>query len=139
MDKNKEVWNFIKTYPNFEKLYYNFCIAEDGNQSFIPNPTDFVMKQDVLGTKTKYYDFAITCFSSLSDIPFSEENVIDHEAMQNFIEWFENQDKLRNYPNFGNNCNIEKMTSLQNIPSASALDKEMAKYMVQCRIVYEEF
>lgn len=139
MSKNTAVWNWLKTYPDFEKLFYNFCIAEDGNQSFIPNPTDFVIKQDILGNKLKYYDFAVTCFSSFSDIPFSDENVIDYNAMQDFILWIDSQNKNKLFPDFGENCIIEKVENLQNIPSSSAINQEMAKYMVQCRIVYEEF
>ena len=138
MNKNIAVWNYLKTYPDFKKLFYNFCIAEDSNQSFIPNPTDFVIRQDILGTKLKHYDFAVTCFSSFSDIPFSDENVIDYNSMQEFISWIEDQNTKRNFPDFGDNCFIQTIINLQNTPSTSAIDKEIAKYMMQCRIIYEE-
>ena len=66
------------------------------------------------------------------------ENVIDYNSMQEFISWIEDQNTKRNFPDFGDNCFIQTIINLQNTPSTSAIDKEIAKYMVQCRIIYEE-
>lgn len=137
-DKNKAVWEWIQQYQSFDKLFYNFCMAEDGNKNFIPNPTNYVMKQYIDGSTLRYYDFAITSFSRYSDVPYDEENILDYKEMQKFIEWIDEQNKLRNYPNFGSNCNIIEVSNLQNNPSSSLEDKELAKYMIQCRITYEE-
>lgn len=132
------MWSFIRTYPNFDKLYYNFCVAEGGNYNFIPNPSDFIIKEDILGNRIRYYDFAITAFSSFSDIPFSDENVLDYDTMQDFISWIETQNQNRNFPDFGENCNVDKIMNLQNMPTSSGVNINMAKYMVQCRVIYEE-
>lgn len=137
-DKNDAVWEWIKTYTGFNKLFYNFCIAEDGNKSFIPNPTDYQVAKYIDGTKLKHYDFAVTSFSRYSDVPFSEENILDYSEMQEFIDWIETQNKNKQFPTFGNDCNIIEIINLQNNPTSSLTDKELAKYMVQCRITYEE-
>ena len=59
---------------------------------------------------------------------------------QAFMDWLEEQNKKRNYPEFPNSCQIKKMETLQNMPNLAGVNvKEgMARYMVQCRIVYFE-
>lgn len=138
-EKNNAVWEWVKTYTDFDKLFYNFCRAEDGNKNFIPNPTDINIREYIDGSKLKYYDFAITSFSRFSDIPDSDENLLDFNQMNDFIEWIDTQDKNKNYPKFSSNCNIIKIKSLNNNPSVSSDNKDLAKYMVQCRIEYEEY
>ena len=65
------------------------------------------------------------------------------EAMnfaQSFMDWLEVQNKNNNYPDFGSNCQIKFMENLQNMPNLAGVlpEANLARYMLQCRIVYFE-
>jgi hypothetical protein len=142
-DKNIAMWEWIKTYPNFENetngnLYFNFGEASDNNSFFIPVPTDYVVKQDIMGTKTRFYTFAITTFKDIANNPYSMENINDYSEVQNFLDWIEEQNNQRSFPDFGENCNVLEVLNLSNMANVSNQDQQLAKYMTQCRVVYEE-
>ena len=60
--------------------------------------------------------------------------------VQSFMEWLETQDRHKRYPVFPDNCKIEKMEVLQNMPNLAGVNTEsgLARYMVQCQITYKE-
>ena len=59
---------------------------------------------------------------------------------QSFMDWLDEQNKAKEYPDFGKNCEIEKMENLQNMPNLSGVNYEagLARYMIQVRILYKE-
>lgn len=141
-DKNKAMWEWIKEYPYFNNggnLYFNFGEASDNNSHFIPVPTDYVVKTDIMGTKLRHYTFAITTFKDISNNPFDTENIIDYSEVNRFLEWVEMMNKQRVFPNFGESCNILEVVNLTNMASVTNQTSQLAKYMIQCRVEYEEF
>ena len=138
MDKNKAVYDWIKTCPVFERLYFNFGTNKEKTSTFIPIPAEIITKTDIFGNETKSYDFAVTTFGTVDDITFEgAENITAMNFLQTFTEWIEEQSQNKNFPNFGDKCFIEKITVNQNIP-ASLRMQNISKYLTQCRIVYEE-
>ena len=59
---------------------------------------------------------------------------------QAFMDWLEEQNKKRNYPEFPNNCQMKKIENLQNMPNLAGVNAKegLAWYMLQCRVVYFE-
>ena len=59
---------------------------------------------------------------------------------QSFMDWLDEQDRNKDYPDFGENCKIEKMECLQNMPNLSGINQNgtMARYMIQARVIYKE-
>ena len=55
--------------------------------------------------------------------------------------WIEGQNQQKIYPDFGNNCRIEKIEVLQNMPNLAGINAKagLAKYMIQGRVVYMEY
>ena len=139
MTKNDKMWEWVKEYPNFNKLFYNFGLADDKNVSFVPLPTDYKVSEDILGNQTKQYDFAVTLFSLCdTDTPYCLDNLVDFNELQGFVEWGDEQNREWNFPQFGEKCNGEKIECLQNIPTNSGQLDNLAKYMVRCRYTYLE-
>lgn len=138
MDKNKAVYEWIKKCPVFDRLYFNFGTSKENTSIFIPIPTESTAKTDIFGNKTKLYDFAVSSFGSVDDITFEgAENIASMDFLQQLTEWVETQNKSNNFPDFGNDCFIEKITVIQNIP-ASLRMQNISKYLTQYRITYEE-
>ena len=138
MDKNKAVFEWLKSCPVFDKLFFNFGTAKENTAAFIPIPTDSTVKRDVLGNETKHFDFAVSSFGMVDDTSLDGiENAKDMNVLQQLAEWIKEQNRNRNFPDFGSSCFIENVTVNQNIP-ASLRMQNISKYLQQFRIIYEE-
>ena len=89
------------------------------------------------GDEQKAYGFSIIIVKAYS----SGQDDLNLEAMnfaQAFMDWLEDQDRQKNYPDFGEKCRIQKMENLQNMPNLSGVNYQegLARYMIQARIVY---
>lgn len=139
MDKNQVMWDWIQGYSGFGKLFFNFGDAEADSTTFIPNPSDYTVKTDILGNKVKHYDFAITAFRSFDTVPSSTENMQSYALLTAFQNWLDEQNRNRNFPDFGSNCEVTGVVNLQNMPTNSGQYSALAKYMIQARVAYTEF
>ena len=106
--------------------------------SLVTNYSDKLLKKYLWGSE-KEYGFSIIIVQPYST-DTDDLNLTAMNFAQAFMDWLEEQNKKRNYPEFPNSCQIKKMETLQNMPNLAGVNvKEgMARYMVQCRIVYFE-
>ena len=120
-------------------LNFNFSPEAADSISLITNYSDRVRKKYITGETEKEYCFTIIVVKSYS----SDADDLNLEAMnfgQAFMDWLEEQDRQKNYPDFGENCRIRKMENLQNMPNLSGVNIQegLARYMIQARIIYTE-
>ncbi len=120
-------------------LNFNFSPESPNSISLLTNYSDKVRKKCITGDALKEYGFSIIIVKEYS----SESDDLNLEAMnfaQTFMEWLEEQNEKKEYPDFGENCTIEKMENLQNMPNLSGVNYEagLARYMIQVRIIYTE-
>lgn len=119
-------------------LGFNFSGDDSESVSFITEYSGNLIKKYKLGAE-KAYGFTIVITK-----PYSVGNDdVNLEAMnfaQNFMDWLDEQNKKRIYPKFPQGCQIKKMENMQNMPNLVAVNiKEgLARYMVQCRLIYFE-
>lgn len=138
MDKNAVVFNWLKSCPVFERLFFNFGTASPDLNDFIPIPTDYAVKTDIFGNETKHYDFAVSSFKFVDDTSFEGgENISDMNSLSQLTEWIKTQNRERNMPDFGAKCSVEKIIPVQNIPASMRM-QGISKYLAQYRIIYEE-
>lgn len=119
-------------------LHFNFSEESCNSISFITNYSDKIRKKYLYGAE-KEYGFTINIVKEYS----SCGDDLNLEAMnfaQGFMEWIEEQDSKRNYPQLPESCQVKKMETLQNMPNLAGVNiKEgLAKYMIQCRLIYFE-
>lgn len=138
-DKHTAIWDWVRKYPYFSGLHYNFGEAGNENATFIPMQGDRLVSEDILGNRRKQYDFAVMFFSDYDVNAESEGNRIDFAEMQRFIDWVEAQNDAEHFPDMGDGCVVESVHSLQNIPQTAGAGGEVAEYMVQCRVAYTEY
>lgn len=136
----------VKAYfqPKVEELAgsmfnFNFSPESTDSISLITNYSDKVKKKYITGDVQKEYGFSIVIVKEYS----SETDDLNLEAMnfaQAFMDWLDSQNEKKEYPDFGENCAIEKMENLQNMPNLSGVNYEagLARYMMQARIIYRE-
>ena len=120
-------------------MNFNFSPESPDSFSFVTNYSDQVIKKYVRVGAEKEYAFSITITKEYS----TGADDLNLEAMnfaQAFMDWINEQDRLKNYPEFPDSCEIRKMEVLQNMPNLAGVNvtAERARYMIQCRLIYFE-
>lgn len=120
-------------------LGFNFSPESEDSISLITSYSDKVVKRFVTGKERKQYGFTIVIVKQYS----SEGDDLNLEAMnfaQAFMDWLEEQNQSCVFPDFGENCEVEKIENLQNMPNLSGVNYKagLARYMIQARIIYTE-
>lgn len=120
------------------KLKFSYSPEATDTISFITNYSDKIRKKFVRAAEKEYG------FTIIITKPYSTyEDDLNLEAMnfaQAFMDWLEEQNKQKKYPEFPDNCQIRKMENLQNMPNLAGINSEdgLARYMLQCRLIYFE-
>lgn len=152
MDKNKAVIDYLLTCPSIQDtpLYFNFINAKNDHTQFITVSNDTVINRLFIdGSIAKRYDFTIIVFKSISNNPisknvvYSDENVVDMSDVQTIIDWIETQNENRVFPNFGNNCIIDSISTTTTNPNLNSIDTTvtpaLARYSITIRIEYVDY
>ena len=149
MDKNQAVIDFMLTCEDFKSspLYFNYLKAKDGTKGILTLSNDRSIQEPYIdGSVQKRYQFTIQDFRSISDnalvrLPgFNNENVSDFEDVQKLLDWIKEQNKNRNYPDFGEDCLIDDMTATTENPRLDQIDATvtppLARYSFTITINY---
>ena len=117
---------------------FNFADDSPDAVSFLTNYSGKVVKKYVRAAEKEYgFTMLITWHYS------TDTDDLNLQAMnfaQEFMDWIDEQNRLKNFPDFGSKCQVKKIENLQNMPNLAAVDWENAKaqYMIQCRVLYFE-
>lgn len=120
-------------------LNFNVSLGEEGNISFLTNYSDKLRKKYIRVGAEKEYGFTVVITRTFSE----ETDDLNLDAMnfsQGFMDWIDEQDQKKEYPDFGKKCQVKKIENLQNMPNLASVDWEnmIAQYMLQCRVIYFE-
>lgn len=148
-DKNQAVINYILQCPQIHDtpLYFNFINAKDNTAQILTSSNDrYTEKPDITGAVEKQYTFTIMVFKSITDDAivklegFAHENVEELSYIQELIDWIAEQDDLKNYPDFGENCEVEGIRTSEETPKLEAINAQvspaLAMYSVTIQITY---
>ena len=149
VDKNQAVINYILQCPQIQStpLYFNFINAKDNTVQILTSSNDkYLNKPDITGAVEKQYSFTIMVFKSITDDAvvklegFAHENVEELSYIQELIDWIAVQDDNRNYPNFGNECEVDSIRTTEETPKLEAINAQvspaLAMYSVTIQITY---
>lgn len=120
-------------------LGFNFSPEYPGSMSLVTNYASKIRKKYIRVGAEKEYGLSVILTKPYS----TDEDNLNLEAMnfaQKISDWVDEQNKLKNYPKFPENCQIKKMETLQSMPNLAGINakENLARYMVQCRIIYFE-
>ena len=135
-NKHTAMFRYIAQYPGADRIFFNAGVAGDGYVGLEPVSADAAVKHYVDGSSLGRYDFAVVVFKDKKELPNSTENAEDLFDVQQFMEWIDEQDKKRVYPDFGDGCTVLRIRNLQNMPNTAGRDERFAKYMFQCTVEY---
>lgn len=138
MTKNQAMLQYLQSSPAFAGIACQFGDISDGSVIFNTVQNDAVIRTDITGTRTKYYDFAIVKYCAMTTDAPSAQNVDTLDAISAMMAWIADQDKKKNYPAF-ENATVTKIENLQNMPTVAGTDDKLnlVKYMYQARVTYK--
>ena len=148
-DKNQAVIDYLVTCPAIQNspLYFNFINAVNDTNQFLTASTDvYTNNKYIDGSVGKVYTFTIITFKSAADIAvpkvigYESENISDMATIQSLIDWIREQEELRNYPYFGEECEVDEILTTTNNPNFDGIDEQvsppLAVYSVTIQIKY---
>lgn len=147
MDKNQAITNFLQEYNDISSnpLFFNFGdIENDAHQVNVTTNDVSLNRKYIDGSELRRYTIYIDSFKSVSTTPViigrSSENLDDMKEVQNLLDWIIAQANIHNYPDFGENCVIDSMSTTSTEPVLigidSTLNPPIAIYRIAIRIDY---
>lgn len=136
-NKNSAMLEYLRQYPGLQSiLYFNSMVDRIGNEALQTVYGETWEKEYVRGHGIKQWDFAVVKIAKAST-GTSDTNVNETQAVQDFMNWIEEQNKAKNFPVFYG-CKVLSIENLQNMPNFAGInnDEGTAKYMFQCRVRY---
>ena len=126
MTRHEAMFKWIQTYPSVSKLFtYDFGKIEEDSSLFRFISEESVIK-DITGEETVEYKFAIGEYRSYTNEPFTNENIENVEAVDEFISWVKDQDDIHNYPQI-ENATVEKVRAVRTGSGIGSVDPIMRK------------
>lgn len=146
VDKNQAIIEYLLTCPAIlnSPLYFNFIQARDNNKQIVTMHNDKVINTRYIdGSVLKQYSYSIIDFKSLAykaivkTSGYADENVLDMATTQSIIDWISEQNELRNFPDFGENCIVEEIRTTTENPILDSIDTSTTPALVQYSITVE--
>lgn len=149
VDKQQAIINYILQCPQIRDtpLYFNFINAQDSTAQIVTSANDrFTERPYITGSVAKQYSFKIMIFKSITDEAvvklegYAHENVEELAGIQALIDWISTQNKSRNFPNFGSDCDVDGIETTAETPKLEAINDEvspvLAMYSVTIQVNY---
>lgn len=142
MTKHEAIYQYLNPYVETivsGPLGFNFTSDQSNQIGVLTQYADKDIKKYVRVGAIREYGFQINISQ-----PYSRNtddiNLLAMELAQGFNDWIDSQQKIKNYPDFGDKCQVQKIEALQNMPNLAGMDEKMevAYYMLQCKITYFE-
>lgn len=159
VDLNKRILDYIYECPVVAENPMYFCVAEErnnNNQMVVSRETPADAVEFVDGTVERTYRAEILMYKSVAYNPivteetptgeripselYLNENIEDMEDGQTLIDWIDEQNENRHFPNFGEWCIIESVKTSSSRPVLNGVNPELepplAQYSVGLEIQY---
>lgn len=145
MDKNQSMVEFIQQCPTIQNnpLFFNFAESGDGHNHFITGK-DYIKKSYIDGSVLKQYTFSIASYYSVSHNAViqadEDENIENMAKVQEILDWIDEQSNLRNFPDFGTDCEVEDIESITTDPDIDGIDTSVnppiVRYSIGVKVSY---
>ena len=148
-DKNQAMIDYLMDCEDLTSgtHFFNYADEHDNANHIVTIADDKDLQKPFIdGSVMKQYTFQIICYRPLSNNPlvdtpgFVDENLENMAEVQAILDWIEEQEDNKNYPDFGEDCFAEKIYCMTDDPNLYAIDTEadppLAKYSVVIRFEY---
>lgn len=143
MNKVEAVYKFISSCPLVGKdAYFNFVdeTNAESNTSLLTDGYGQLVKKYIDGESLRKFQCLIRQVKPLSRYSNTTENIEQMQAVQDFLDWINEQGKNKNFPDFGEKCKIERMSTPEGVyyPMSAGVYENTALYSFPFEITYIE-
>ena len=149
VDKTKAIIEYLLTCPALENAssYFNFVQANDEDKQFATSANEKVIHEPYIdGSVEKRFTFTIIDYRSVAyqELPKlfidTNENLEEYLDVQSIINWITEQNLLKNFPEFGEDCVIDSIATTSENPNLNGVDTNvkpaLAKYSISIQVDY---
>ena len=149
MDKTQAIIEYFLTCPGIQNtpLYFNFVNANDEDKQFVTTANDKNINQPFIdGSVQKRFTFTIIDYRSIAyqELPKlfigTNENLEEYLDVQTIIDWITEQNILKNFPDFGQDCIVDNIATTTDNPNLNGVDTNvkpaLAKYSISIQVEY---
>jgi hypothetical protein len=151
VDKNQAMIQFLLQCPTIlaNPLFFNFAKAKENNNQFMTLSNNTNLHEPYIdGSVLKQYNFILLTYKTISfnqiikQEGYPDENITEVAQFQEVLDWVKDQALAfpPNYPDFGEDCVIDKMEVLSDNPVLYDVDESvsppLARYSITIRIEY---
>ena len=149
MDKEHALIEFLLQCDQIRDnpLFFNFLDAKNNNKQLVTVANEKILdRQYVDGSIFKRYTFVLMDYRTVvyqavvKSGGYPNENLEEFLDVQTIIDWVEEQEELKNYPDFGPDCIIEEMRTTTSQPNLNGVDTNvkpsLAKYSISIQVDY---
>ena len=149
MDKTEAIIQYLLTCPKIENspLYFNFINPQDEDKQYVTDSNEKTLhKQYIDGSVDKRFTFTIIDYRSIAYQEMARYQITANESVEEFldvrelIEWIDEQNDLKNFPDFGQQCIIERISTGSEDPNLNGVDTQanpvLAKYSISIMVDY---
>ena len=149
VDKNQAMLQYMCNCPQIAEspLYFNFVNAKAEDKQFVTNTSDKRINRGFIdGSVLKRYSFTIMDYRSVAyqavvkQEGYPNENVEEVLDIQGIIDWIDEQNDNRNFPDFGEDCQIDEIRTTSENPNLNSVNTQvspaLAKYSVTIQVDY---
>ena len=134
----RKVNEWLLDYTPFNHwVYFNATPIISGTVAMNMIPGDRVSKEFIDGSTQRELTFSIDMVTTYDPAGTSEVNLQAVDEILMFSSWVEEKATNKDFPDFGEDCKIDKIEVLTNVPSM-LIDptNQLAKYQFQAKITY---
>jgi hypothetical protein len=138
VNKDQAIQDWIKTGAESQNVLFNFLTENADSFAIVPIAGNPFEKQ-YLGGALKRYNFALQAMQNLSQTT-DDVNTRAMLIMRQWQDWIEEQERTKNYPDFGAKCSDYKLENLSNMPQLAEIfqDGKAGKYQFVASLRYYE-
>ena len=151
MDKNQALINYLLTCEKIKNssLYFNLASIKNGVTQLVPLTQDKAVNTPYIdGSVDKKYSLTVILYLSTNPVPVPKvinktvDSIVDMSEVQQLIDWVANQEKTKNYPDFGKKCPVNKIAVTSENPRTDQIDMSvtppLAKYSFTIEVYYTD-
>lgn len=122
----------------FSWIFFNVVPSEPDNLTVNSVQNERELEKFIDGSRRVEFLFALDLTKEF-DTGTSDNNLEAIQEFEGIATWVESQNKLKNFPDFGENIFIESVEVLETTPSVTVDNQnQVAKYQGQFKITYIE-
>lgn len=143
--KHQAVWDWLYQNRDISDLYFTQGEYDANGELVLNNQiiytpetvgSDVWKRQFIRDKGIKEYSFTLSQYAPLISQSNTPANIVVLEAFEKLSEWVEQQNHVKNFPQFPENCRIQKLVAFPGV--IAGRDEKGCKIQLIIKIIYEQ-